>query len=78
MVGQFLARGGGKPFAQTILARCPSFYKTVEKTRAIRCNNIGRTGTGRVHLSLALEECICQEANVKKLMSQISGIKTMA
>ena len=49
-VGQFLARESGKPFAQTILASCPNFYKTVEKTRAIRCNNIGCTGTGRVHL----------------------------
>ena len=37
--GQFSARGGGKPFAQKILASCPNFY-----TRAIRCNNIGRTG----------------------------------
>ena len=31
--GQFSARGGGKPFAQTILASCPNFYKTVEKKR---------------------------------------------
>ena len=25
--------GGGKPFAQKILASCPDFYKTVEQKR---------------------------------------------
>ena len=39
--GNFLP-GAGKPFAHKILASCPNVYKTVEKTRAIRCNNIGR------------------------------------
>ena len=27
------ARGGGKPFAQKILASCPNFYETVKKKR---------------------------------------------
>ena len=38
--------GGGKPFAQKILASCPNFYETYSRkeTRVIRCNNIGRTG----------------------------------
>ena len=45
LTGNFRLGGGGKPFAQKIIASCPNFYKTVEKTtRAIRCNNIGRTG----------------------------------
>ena len=38
-VRAIFGRGGGKPFAQKILASCPNFY-----TGAIRCNNIGRTG----------------------------------
>ena len=39
--GQFFARGGGKLFAQKIVASCPNFYETVEKKR---CNNVGRIG----------------------------------
>ena len=35
--------GGGNPFAQKILASCPSFYKTVERKLG-PCNKIGRTG----------------------------------
>ena len=31
--GNFLSGGGGKPFAQKILASCPIFYKTVERKR---------------------------------------------
>ena len=31
--GNFLPGGGGKPFAQKILASCPNFYETVEKKR---------------------------------------------
>ena len=33
--GQFFARGGGKPFAQKIIASCPNFYETLvyEKKR---------------------------------------------
>ena len=33
--GQFFARGGGKPFAQKIIASYPNFYETVvyEKKR---------------------------------------------
>ena len=31
--GNFLPGGGGKPFAQKILASCLNFYKTVEQKR---------------------------------------------
>ena len=31
--GNFRAGGGGKPFAQKILASCPNVYKTVEQKR---------------------------------------------
>ena len=44
-VRAIFGQGGGKPFAQKILARCPNFYKTVEKKRGpLWCNNLGRTG----------------------------------
>ena len=41
--------GGGKPLAQKILRSCPNFYETYSRkeTRAILCNNIGRTGIWR-------------------------------
>ena len=32
-VRAIFCQGGGKPFAQKILASCPNFYKTVEKKR---------------------------------------------
>ena len=32
-VRAIFARGGGKLFAQKILASCPNFYETVEKKR---------------------------------------------
>ena len=43
----FCQGGGGKPFAQKILASVPNFYKRVEKKRGPYCNNIGRTGVWR-------------------------------
>ena len=36
--------GGGKPFAQKNLARCPNFYERVEKKWGPYCSNIGRPG----------------------------------
>ena len=44
--GNFLPGvGGGKTFAQKIVASCPNFYETVEKKRGpYECNNVGRTG----------------------------------
>ena len=32
-VRAIFCQGGGKPFAQKILASCPNFYETVEKKR---------------------------------------------
>ena len=45
-VREIFCQGGGKPFAQKILRSCPNFYETYSRkeTRAIICNNIGRTG----------------------------------
>ena len=43
-VPEIFCQGGGKPFAQKILASVPNFYKRVEKKPGPYCNNIGRTG----------------------------------
>ena len=32
-VRAIFCQGGGRPFAQKILASCPNFYETVEKKR---------------------------------------------
>ena len=39
----FRPGGGGRPFAQKILASCPNFYKTVEKKRGsviTKCDSV--------------------------------------
>ena len=34
-VRAIFCQGGGEPFAQKILASCPSFYETVERKRGL-------------------------------------------
>ena len=40
--GNFLPGGGGKLFAQKILASCPTFYETVEKKQSQTMQHLRR------------------------------------